>query len=244
MTLGNGSFVRSLTGSAPDDRRRITFSYEAIYDEGASNRAGRPIYRDEERIEIAFPGNQLNIWHGRVTDEHRQLYEREYEAFLKGHEVAINGTPIEELSILSKAQVRELKHFNIYTIEDGAMLSEQAVQSIGMGGNKIRELCKRYLEKAKDLQPLAELVAVRENLEGKNAMLEHQMAEMNRMVIGLQAQLNAYAQAPRAPESIAAHQPDPYNHGAALPLPPATSSLDNLGAEPAPRRPGRPRKAA
>lgn len=242
MALGQGSFVRSLTGSAPDDRRRITFSRVPVQDYAASEAHGRPIYRDEERIEIAFPGNQLNIWSGRVTDEHRQQYAREYEAFLRGEEIAIDGTPLEELTILSRAQVKELKYFDIYTVEDAASLNDNVIQRMPMGAHKLRELARKYLEKAKDLQPLTELVAVKEELEGQNALLRTQLEEMNRTLMGLQSQLNAYAQAPRAPETVIPHA-DAYGHGTAIPVP-AGSSLDNLGDAPSPRRPGRPRKAA
>lgn len=230
--LGQGTFVRSLTGAAGDDRRRITFSREAVQDIAATERAGRPIFRDEERIEIAFPGNQLNIWHGRVTDEHRQAYAREYEAFLKGEEVAIDGTPIEELAVLSKAMVKELKWRDVYTIEDGASLSETAIQTMGMGARKLRELCQRYLETAKGQAPLVELVAIKENLEGKNALLETQLAEMNRMLVGMQAQLNAYAQPTRPPETVIPNYP---TQGVALPLPDDRSALDGIG-ETAPRQ--------
>src|SRR5258708_2384443 len=104
MALGQGSYTRTF-GAAPDDRRIVTFQHVEVQDEAATVQQGRPIFRTEERIEISFPGNQLNIWAGRVTDEHRQMYAREYEAFQRGEEVAREGTPIEELKVLNRAQV-------------------------------------------------------------------------------------------------------------------------------------------
>lgn len=232
-----GSYTRSFNG-ATDDRRRVTFMHEAVYNEGASLAAGRPIYRDEERIEIAFPGNALNIWHGRVTDEHRNQYPAEYEAFLKGEEVAINGTPIEQLTVLNKAQVKELKHFDIFTIEDAAALSEQAVQRIGMGGARLREMAKKYLEQASGFAPIAALVAQKEDLEGKLAMQAQTIDEMNRAIIGMQAQLQHYAVGTSPPQMA----PVPQIQQPNAPVD-TFSSLDGLGEEPRKKRAYR-RKAA
>lgn len=243
MALGQGSFVRNFTGAPADDRRHVTFMNEAVYDAAASERAGRPIYRNEEHYEISFPGNQLNIFHGRVTDVERNLYAREYEAFRKGEDVAINGTPIEELTVLSKAQVKELKYFNVNTVEDGAALTENAVQQMGMGARKLRELCQRYLEQAKDQAPLVELVAVKDQLEEKVKLQDAQLAEMNRIITGMQEQLNAYAQAPRPPETAIPHPQ--YDPGHALPPPAVSSSLDSIGAEqPRQKRPYHRKNAA
>src|SRR5258708_3342164 len=180
MALGQGSYTRTF-GAAPDDRRIITFQHVEVQDEAATVQQGRPIFRTEERIEISFPGNQLNIWAGRVTDEHRQMYAREYEAFQRGEEVAREGTPIEELKVLNRAQVRELKYFDIFTIEDAASLSDATLQRMGMGGHRLREMAKKYLEQANGFAPIAELVAAKENLEGKVAMQATQIEELNHM---------------------------------------------------------------
>ncbi len=240
MALGQGSFVRSISGSI-DDRKHVTFFREAVYNEGASMQAGRPIYQDEERIEIAFPGNQLNIFHGRVTEEHRQSYPRQYEAFLKGEEVAHEGTPIEQMTVLNKAQVKELKYFDIYTVEDAASLSEQAVQQIGMGGNRLREMAKKYLEQAQGFAPVAALVSKNEDLEGRLAAQTLQIEELNRLMVAMQAQLQTYAQAPLPPQMMPPVQQPMQTIQQAQP---SMSSLDNLGEEPVRRRPGRPRKVA
>lgn len=226
MALRDGSFVRSLSGTI-DDRRRVTFSKEAVYNEQASMVAGRPIYREEERIEIAFPGNQLNIWHGRVTDEYRNQYSKEYEAFLRDEEVAIEGTPIEQMTVLNKAHVKELKHFNIFTVEDAASLTEHAIQSMGMGAGRLREMARKYLEHAQGFAPIASLVAAKEDLEGQLAAQKVAMEDMNRAIVSLQSQLQTYAVGTMPPQMAPVHQ-------VSIPTMPvdAGSSLDSIGEEP------------
>lgn len=240
MALGQGSFVRSLTGIT-DDRSHVVFMREPVLNEAATMTAGRPIYQDEERVEISFPGNQLNIVHCRVTEEHRQKYARQYEAFLKGEEIAHEGTPIEQMTVLNKAQVKELKYFEIYTVEDAAGLSEQGVQAIGMGGSRLREMAKKYLEQAQGFAPIAKLVSDNENLQSQLAAQKVQLEEMNRTLVAMQGQLMTYAQAPLPPQLQA-----PIQQPIQTVMPQAApSSLDSIGSEPQQkRRPGRPRKAA
>jgi hypothetical protein len=239
MALGQGSYVRSNTGIV-DDRAHVTFFRDAVPNEAASMTAGRPIYQDEERIEISFPGNQLNIWVGRVTEEHRQKYARQYEAFLKGEEIAHEGTPIEQMTVLNKAQVKELKYFDIFTVEDAANLSEQGVQAIGMGGARLREMAKKYLEQAQGFAPIAKLVSDNENLLSQLQAQKAQMEEMNRTLMAMQGQLQTYAQAPLPPQMMAPIQ-QPIQ---SITPQAALSSLDSIGAEPVKRKPGRPRKQA
>jgi hypothetical protein len=235
MALGQGSYTRSLNGTV-DDRRRVTFFNVEVYNEQASMAAGRPIYKMEERIEIAFPGNQLNIHHGRVTDVERNMYAREYEAFMKGEEVARDGTPIEQMTVINKAMAKELKHFDIYTVEDAASLPETVVQGLGPMGFRIREMAKKYLEQAQGFAPIAQLVSKNEDLEGQLAAQKLTIDDMNRTLMAMQAQLQHYAQAPQPPQML---PPVMHPEQVAQQTPVFESALDSLGAEP-PKKRGRP----
>ena len=171
---------------------------------------------------------------------------RQYDAFLRGDEAAVDGTPIEQLTVLSRAQIKELKYLDIHTIEAAAGLNDLVLQKF-MGGHKLRELAKRYLEQAEGLAPLALVIEENDKMKAMIASQGAQLEELNRHLVGLQAQLNVYAVAPKTPEYIhpgsfggqeQSVRPVPAHFQSELAV---VSSLDSIGT-PAPRR-GRPPKA-
>lgn len=246
MELKQGSYTRT-EGADVRDNTVVMFHREAIQDNQATVREGRPIFKDMEMVELRFPGNTNTVWDLPVTDEHRQKYARQYEAFLRGDEMAIDGTPIEQLTVLTRAQIKELKSLDIHTIEAAAGLSDLVIQRF-MGGYKLRELAKRYLEQAEGLAPLALVIEENDKMKAQINAQASQLEELNRHLIGLQAQLNVYANAPKVPEyvppgSFGGQAPSvAYAPTLTGPVEPATvSSLDSIG-KPLVRR-GRPPKA-
>ena len=241
MELKQGSYTRT-EGAAPKDNAMVMFYIDAVADRQASAQAGRLICTEKEMIEIRFPGNQHSVWNLEVKDEHREKYAKAYDAFKRGEEVTHEGTPIESLTVLSRAQVKELKYLSIHTVEAAASMSDTATQQF-MGGYKLRELAKRYLEDAQGLAPLSKMVEENDNLKARVETQERQIAELNQMMVGMKAQLDIYAVAPRPPEYVAPGAFGGLPQSAPLPAPPpvavARSSLDSIG-EPVPKRRGRP----
>ena len=245
MELKHGTYTRS-QGAPQPDNAVIMFHMEAIQDHQASAQAGRPIFKEKEMIEIRYPGNPHSVWDVEVTDEHREKYARAYEAFKRGEEVAQEGTPIESLTVLGRAQIKELKYLDIHTVEAAANMSDLAIQRVGMGGFKLRELAKKFLEQANELAPLSKMVEENDKLKAQLESQKVQIEELNRLMVGMQSQLNAYAQAPRAPEYVhpgafGGQQPTEVLP-AASPAPVARSALDSIGEPVAPKRRGRPPK--
>ena len=108
-----GQFTRTNSFS-PTTRDPVQprFHIEPIVDEVASASAGRPIYRNEERVQFIMPGSP-NQPVFRVTDEHRQRWGEAYAAFKRGEATATEGTPLEQWPILTRAQVLEMKALGI-----------------------------------------------------------------------------------------------------------------------------------
>lgn len=193
--LGNGSFTR--TYGAPSAAVYPQFFVEAVQDPVASAAAGRPIFREEERVEIIMPGiSNLTRPVERVSDEHRQRWPKEYEAFKAGREVALTGTPIEEWPRLNKAQVRELKYFDVRTVEDIANLSDAAGQRIGIGWTQLRDTARAFLDDAEHLKQNTQLSAEVDSLKSQNAALKNQVEELGVLMREMHAQLMAQKNAP------------------------------------------------
>jgi hypothetical protein len=211
---------------------------EAVADEAGSAREGRPIYRQEERVQILLPGSP-NQPVFRVTDEHRQRWPDQYAAFRRGEEMAVEGTPLEEWSILKKNQVFELKAMNVFTVEQCASLSDQAVQRLGLNGHRLKERAQAFLDEAAHAALTERLAYENEQKDAQIAALRRQVEEQGALLSQVHTQLQALQ---NAPHPVAVHVPgsvDPVElakvQGFAEPA--APSALDAL---PAPRRRGRP----
>src|ERR1700678_3614631 len=112
--LTQGTYTRPKGGAPSSSFPR--FHMEAIEDPIASAAAGRPIYREEERVEIIMPGNP-NAPVFRVTDDHRAEWPDYYERFRKGLDFAVSGTPLEQWPVLGRKHVLELKAMDLHTVE-------------------------------------------------------------------------------------------------------------------------------
>jgi hypothetical protein len=223
---------------ADRDPAQPRFHMEAVVDEAASAREGRPIYRQEERVQILLPGSP-NQPVFRVDDSHRQRWPEQYAAFKRGEEMAIEGTPLEEWPILKKAQVFELKAQNIFTVEQCASLSDHALQKLGLTGHRLKERAIAFLDEAASQALNERLNYENDKMRAEIEALKRQNAEQGALLSQVHAQLQALQ---NAPHPVAVHVPgsvDPVELAKVRGFeePAAPSALEAL---PPPRRRGRP----
>ena len=249
--LRNGSFTRSFDGNRmPTGRDPVQprFHIEAIQDEAASAREGRPIFRHEERVQHLMPGSP-NSPVERVRQEHIDRWPEQYAAFKRGSEMSIEGTPIEQWNILNRGMVMELKAIGFQTIEQIADASDLALQRIPRLGHKLRERAKAYLDDAEASKLTEQLAAADERNKSLIASQQRQIDELTAMVNRLHAQVTAKADEPSPIQSFVPGMNNPIeamrvqNEQAvidATSTPSATSALEAMLAEP--RRRGRPPK--
>jgi hypothetical protein len=190
--LKNGSFTR--TYGAPSTSEWPRFFMDSIQDIVATERNGRPIFTDVERVEINFPGNPHTKPVFAITDEHRQKWPDEYAAFRAGQEVAVSGTPLEQWSVLKRSQVLELKALGFQTIEHLAGMNDHAMQRIPMFGRRLKELAEAYLDDAK---AMAAVTAAQAEADQKDTVIaalqlqvENMQSQMQQMFSQMQDRLN------------------------------------------------------
>lgn len=235
----SGTFYTRTEGRPAQQRKAIVrFHTEAVEDVASSAREGRQIWKNEERVQFIMPGSP-NQPVERVTDWHRQEWPEEYAAFKRGEEMSANGIPLEQWPALTKAQVQELKHLNIYTVEACADLSDVATQKIGIGGRKIRDLAKAYLDDAYAQAELQKVTNERDRQAAEIAELRGQVSELSRLLNSVHGQLTALQNRPSEIATYVPGQHDPVSIAVQVQgtAPAAASSLGDL---PAPRRRGRP----
>ena len=169
----------------------VTFFTEAVKDEAASAKEGRPVFSDQEFVRIKFVGDKNNelvapahsfgTMRDRETNQrftYAQQFYKHYEAFQRNAEQRGTGSPLEELG-LSQAKIKELNAANVFTVESLAGLDGTLLQKLGMGARDLKKQAEQYLSKTRDS-------AAFNKLESENA-------ELRRMIEDMQARMNTIA---------------------------------------------------
>lgn len=237
-----GAFTRTYSfGSGGRDPVQPRFHIEPVQDDGASAREGRPIFRNEERVQFIMPGSP-NQPVFRITDEHKQRWPEHYAAFRRGEDMAVEGTPLEQWPPLSRAMVLELKALGFHSVEQLSQMPDTAVQKVGRGGYALRERAKAYLDEAEASAFSERLARENEAKSAEIAALQRQVAEQGELLERLSRQMIAQQDQPHPLATFVQGQHDPIEAArmAQAQEPPAASALDGLTR----RGPGRPRKDA
>lgn len=212
------------------------FHMEAVEDQVATAAQGRPIYFQQERVQFIQPGNP-NSPVAIVTEEHRQRWPEQYQAFKRNEEWSVDGTPLEQWPFLRKVNVLELKAQGIFTVEQCAGLSDLACQNMGMGGMAIRDAAKAYLSDAEAMKIVSQAINEKDAAEARAAHAEKRLSELEPMLNQMHAELMALKNAAPAVETFIQGMHDPVQQGvrAQPPAPPSSSSLDALATQRRPR---------
>lgn len=232
-------------GDMPNARRdRIVprFHIETVLDQAASDIAGRPVFRDEERVQYLMAGH-LNQPVERVTDEHRRRWPDEYKQFKATGEMLLTGMPVEHWAMLTRAQAIELKALGVHTVEQVADLSDALMHRLNTGGRKLKNAAIAFLDDAEANKLVTQLTDQNTRFEQRNTELEQKLDIQAKAIEALQAQLLMANNAQPAAHTYVPAQHDPLAQAIAA-APPATiaaPALDSF-AEPVRRGPGRPRK--
>ena len=141
-----------------------------------SLKAGRPIFYDVEWVKIYIPGDASTVVSRKVTDEHRERWPVQYQAFKRGQQQAVTGTPLEEWPVLTRARVAELKAVNILNVETLASLNDDAITRLGMGTRELVHRAQVFIKSAKDAAVQGKLIA---DLERKQQQIDAMQAQID-----------------------------------------------------------------
>lgn len=193
--MANGAFTRDFGGSGVPQKGDIRprFYMDTEKDEKASQEHGRPIFHEVEMVEMIIPGNPHTKPVQRVRDDHRARWPEAYDRFKAGQQAAVDGTPIEEWSPLTKSQCMELKALGFQSVEELAAMNESAIQRIGMGGRTLQQKAKAYIEQAMGNAPMEKMAHENELLRNEVAAQKTQIADLGNMLKNLTDQVNANA---------------------------------------------------
>lgn len=146
---------------------------------------GREIYVDEPHVRVRVAGMDKDEWVSPVNEQIKARFPEEWEQFQKGMEAPKIGTPLHAWGQMTPARIKNLEGFNVFTVEDIAVLPETAIQKIGMGARKLQEDARKFLSLSQTSADVKKL----EELEAANKAKDAQLAEQAAAIAALQAQM-------------------------------------------------------
>ena len=152
------------------------FYWHPKLDEAASAAGGRPIHVDREYVEIISAGNSTNIVRRPVTDMDRRRFRQAYAAFKQGDLEQVIGTPLAEVSWISRSMVEELAYKKVRTLEQLADLNDQACTATP-GLFDLKRKAAAWMKKSSDAAPFTVLQKENEELKSRLAALEAMMIQ-------------------------------------------------------------------
>jgi hypothetical protein len=179
---------------------KVGFGLMPIEDKAESRKAGRPIFKDVEHIEILVPGDVKSRILRPASAKDRADFPRAYAAFKSQQVVAQQGTPIELWPQVTRGEALSLKAAGISTVEDLAEVHDGNLQKLGYGIREMRAKARAYVNQAKDTAAVQEMAVRNQDLEQRLADQQRQITELAAMAAAWKAQADAAA--PTADEGI------------------------------------------
>lgn len=170
-----------MADSVAIDMREITvtpvFRYDTIEDINASEREGHLVKKVRQVVEVRFAGSRNYspvfpvdaFWerqNGRIVT-YAERWADQYRAFLEGASQEASGTPLEMLHSygIKDSQLSLCKALKIYSIEALFHLEGDALKSLQMAGNDLKDMARRYMaDRSKGADAANEIAALKEQI--------------------------------------------------------------------------------
>ncbi len=157
------------------------FFVEAVEDKAASKEAGRPIFKDQEMVEVRIAGDKNNVPVFKVKDHHRERWPEAYARFQQGQEQVAEGTPLEQWAVMTRSKAEELKALGIMTVEALADLPDSAIHRIGMGARELMAQAVAFLANAEEGAQVGKLAAENVELKEQVKLLQSQFSGVDEL---------------------------------------------------------------
>jgi hypothetical protein len=160
-----------------DDRVPVQFYLGAVQDAEATEREGRPIFRDEDFIKIFL--NKDEVLDRPVRDTDKARWPRQYQAWKQtgNNRPGMMGMPLEKWPAVTRAQAEELAYFKVFTVEQLADLPDTTVQQVA-GLQKLKNLARAHMDIARGEAPVRRMQAELEQRDATIAGLQAQIADL------------------------------------------------------------------
>lgn len=178
---GQGAF--GMVRYADPSQQVVVFYQHPTENEAKSRMAGRKIFEDVVHVRIHAPGERLNVIDRPVREEDKMAYPKQWSQFLNKQVQIPEGTPIDLLFVNHPSIAEMLRAQGVFTIEQCAKLSANALDTLGMGAQEFKNKAIQYLDSASSG---AEFLKMERTIEEK----DQEIRVLNQKVNMLMSQVN------------------------------------------------------
>lgn len=173
----------------PDKSLIVQFYADKKQDFAASQKAGTPIFVHKDMVRVIQIGEKdvAEYEADRGHPPYKYRWPRQWEAYQKGMEQRVAGTPLDMLFPTQPEIVATLAALHIQTIQQLADISDTAIGNIPFG--------RQYVQTAKQYLGRASGSAEFHSLKDENAALREEMAAMRKQLEAMAAKAD---EAPKA----------------------------------------------
>lgn len=160
-----------------DEKLLVKFYYKTVKDQVASEEQGRAVFKEREYIDIRIPGARGTGAARPATHRDRQRFPKHYAAFQQRVEMPIEGTPLNEWPVITRAHAEELAFMGIKTVEALAGMADVNASQF-MGGQSFKAKAQKWLDMAKQDVTVSKL---EEELKKRDSLIEKMEARLSEL---------------------------------------------------------------
>ncbi len=168
-----------------DEKLYVRFYRDILPDEHATQQTGIRKFRDAEFIQIMVPGDKRSVVVREVRESDKLRWPAVYKKFSEGSGEHIEGYPLAQWPLATRAMVEELKYLGFVTVEQVASATDLACSK----HPGLRELSRRaqgWLQAQKDAAPIEKLNSELEKRDAEMAALKASLEEQAKLIAELQ----------------------------------------------------------
>ena len=140
-------------------------------------------------IRIRVPGDTKTEWDRPVSEQDKERFNRQWEAFNQQRSQYGEQTMLETWEGLNDGQIRNFKAFNVQTVEQLANLTDGLIDKVGPGTRELVRRANAWIESTTAAAKEAALTKALQQSEDRIALQAQQIAD-------LQSQMTQLLQAP------------------------------------------------
>jgi hypothetical protein len=174
----------------------LSFENRAIEDREETAKNGRICYKNVPFVMVTTQGGKNvfedeaenwlkrqrdNLKKGKIPIDHLEYFEKSFERFLKGQEIALDGTDLKMWTLIDPARLRVCQSAGIYTVEGLAAANDEALRRLGMGAFDLKQMAVDWLKSADSGKISTELAGLREKLDAALDIIEQQKEELDKI---------------------------------------------------------------
>lgn len=175
MTLPIADYrdFESTSISEQDKKLMVRFFPKEREIKSESAKAGRPIYKDVDYVEIRAPGRRDALACRPATETDKRRFPEHYERYQKRMAEPETGTPLKEWPRVSRSQVEELAFFHVKTVEQLVSMADADAMKLH-GGLNLKHEAAQWLEASEE----SALIAEKEALQNRVHDLEEKLNKL------------------------------------------------------------------